>query len=688
MAISDYEPIFQAAADEWGIHPALLKAVAMQESGGNPGAVSGKGARGMTGIMPDTAKGLGITDPTDPAQQIYAAAKYLHEGLTKEGNPAEALLYYHGGPNWRQSFGPESAGYVPAVEAHYKKLTATAAPAAEATESPDDFLARTSGAGTESPDDFLKRTGGTASEDPAAFLARTGGKAAAEPVAAVNVQQQQNDNATGAMTGSADLTPAQREDNANAAGAAMPGGFGAAPESRADVRAFLAETPGWTSSSILPIAVKNDANGQADMSLGVRPDLGPLRAIGTGLMDLFEGPETGVVTPEATNLLAGAAMGGRLAPSVARGTGAAIASDAVQAPLSAEFRANPLLPGATATPNPMLPTKAIQVGDKVVEIPAKGAAPAPAPVSANPTAITATAPAPAPVVAKAPVAVEAPKTAAEAKSIASAYYNKAEQDGGTLTPAFANKFIDAAKRLAPQSDAGMAVSGETPITALSARLEALRDKPISLQAAQEIDESLGGLIDQEFGVKGLSKDGKALLDLQSDFRDMIRKAGPDDVSGGTSGFDSLVQGRKAWSQAMKMDDLERIQQRAEGTDNPATGIKSGIRTLLNNRSRVRGYSDDEIAALKQAQQRGILGGALHVFGSRLIPQAAAVGGFFGSGPLAAVAAGTASHYAATAMRAGATKLQSNRLGNALTTLGKGVPPPPSGYVNPLTVNPD
>ena len=683
---NSFDDLFDAAGQKYGVDPRLTKTVFHIESSGNPNTPdSPQGAQGGMQIMPATAASLKI-NPRDMPQAIDGATRYLAEGLDATGTPQGALAYYHGGPD-RSLWGPKTAAYVAKGEGLYPTM-AIKKPAADPDVSAGEELFKQMTA-----DKPAASQATPAQVDPDVstgqdiFKAMTAGAdQPAAQAAAATPQQQQNDNATGAMTGSADLTPAQREDNANAAGAAMPGGFGAAPESRADVRAFLAETPGWTSSSILPIAVKNDANGQADMSLGVRPDLGPLRAIGTGLMDLFEGPETGVVTPEATNLLAGAAMGGRLAPSVARGTGAAIASDAVQAPLSAEFRANPLLPGATATPNPMLPTKAIQVGDKVVEIPAKGAAPAPAPVSSNPTAITATAPAP--VVAKAPVAVEAPKTAAEAKSIASAYYNKAEQDGGTLTPAFANKFIDAAKRLAPQSDAGMAVSGETPITALSARLEALRDKPISLQAAQEIDESLGGLIDKEFGVKGLSKDGKALLDLQSDFRDMIRNAGPDDVSGGTSGFDSLVQGRKAWSQAMKMDDLERIQQRAEGTDNPATGIKSGIRTLLNNRSRVRGYSDDEIAALKQAQERGVLGSAMHVFGSRLIPQAAAVGSFFGSGPLAAVAAGTASHYAATAMRAGATKLQSNRLGNALTTLGKGVPPPPSGYVNPLTVNPN
>src|ERR1043165_8551703 len=47
----------------------------------------------------------------------------MDEALTKEnGDARAALLYYHGGPNWRSAYGPESAGYVPAITAHYQAL--------------------------------------------------------------------------------------------------------------------------------------------------------------------------------------------------------------------------------------------------------------------------------------------------------------------------------------------------------------------------------------------------------------------------------------------------------------------------------------------------------------------------------------------------------------------------------------
>ena len=121
-SLDELDPVFQAAGQEWNVDPTLLKAMATQESGGKTNAVSPKGAQGLMQIMPDTAKALGVTDPTDPVQSIWGAAKYMNRALDKEGSVEGALLNYHGGDGWRQAFGPESRGYVPAVASHYKTL--------------------------------------------------------------------------------------------------------------------------------------------------------------------------------------------------------------------------------------------------------------------------------------------------------------------------------------------------------------------------------------------------------------------------------------------------------------------------------------------------------------------------------------------------------------------------------------
>lgn len=271
-------------------------------------------------------------------------------------------------------------------------------------------------------------------------------------------------------------------------------------------------------------------------------------------------------------------------------------------------------------------------------------------------------------------------TAAYAKNVASAYYDIADKSGGTLTPQFTNKFIDSVSSAGKQTEAGQAAAGQNAVSGLAERLQTLKDKPMTLAAAQEVDEALGDLIDKEYSVKGLSKDGRKIAQIQGDFRDMIQNANEGDITGGTAGFDALGPARKAWSQAMKMDDLERIQQRAEMTDNPATSVRTQIRTLVNNPTKSRGYSPEEIDALKAAADRGVVGSALHVFGSRLVPLAAGAG-FLHGGPVAGAASAGVAHGVSSALRAGATGIARRRLNRAMKTLGSGVPP------NPL-FNPD
>jgi hypothetical protein len=120
--LDQYDPVFQAAGQEWNVDWRALKAIAAQESRGNARAVSPAGAQGLMQIVPGTQQHLGMTDPFDPVQSIYGAAKYMNEALTAErDNPQAALLYYHGGPGWRQRYGPESAGYVPGVASRYQQ---------------------------------------------------------------------------------------------------------------------------------------------------------------------------------------------------------------------------------------------------------------------------------------------------------------------------------------------------------------------------------------------------------------------------------------------------------------------------------------------------------------------------------------------------------------------------------------
>jgi soluble lytic murein transglycosylase-like protein len=123
-----------AAAKRHGLDPALLGGLVKQESGFNPSAVSPAGARGLTQLMPGTAAGLGVTDPTDPAQALEGGAKYLREQLDRfGGDVARALAAYNAGPGAVQRFGgvppyAETQNYVRSVQAHAAELRAGASP--------------------------------------------------------------------------------------------------------------------------------------------------------------------------------------------------------------------------------------------------------------------------------------------------------------------------------------------------------------------------------------------------------------------------------------------------------------------------------------------------------------------------------------------------------------------------------
>jgi soluble lytic murein transglycosylase-like protein len=95
-----------AAAARHGLDPALLRGLVRQESGFDPSARSGAGAVGLTQLMPATARGLGVTDPTDPAQSLEGGATYLKQQLDRfGGDAAKALAAYNAGPGAVQKFG-------------------------------------------------------------------------------------------------------------------------------------------------------------------------------------------------------------------------------------------------------------------------------------------------------------------------------------------------------------------------------------------------------------------------------------------------------------------------------------------------------------------------------------------------------------------------------------------------------
>lgn len=126
QSVSPLEDIFNRAAAKYGVDVNLLKAIAKQESDFQPNCTSHAGAMGIMQLMPDTAKGLGVTDPYDPEQNIMGGAKFISQMLKKyDGDVTLALAAYNAGPNNVAKYGgvppfKETQDYVKKVTAYYK----------------------------------------------------------------------------------------------------------------------------------------------------------------------------------------------------------------------------------------------------------------------------------------------------------------------------------------------------------------------------------------------------------------------------------------------------------------------------------------------------------------------------------------------------------------------------------------
>ena len=112
-------PLFLAAGAENGVSPTLLAAIARQESGFSPAAVSTAGAQGIMQLMPATAAGLGVT-PFTPSQAIDGAARLISGYIDQFGSVPLALAAYNAGPRTVQEHGgippyPQTQGYVAAI---------------------------------------------------------------------------------------------------------------------------------------------------------------------------------------------------------------------------------------------------------------------------------------------------------------------------------------------------------------------------------------------------------------------------------------------------------------------------------------------------------------------------------------------------------------------------------------------
>jgi hypothetical protein len=124
MPASPYDRTIGVLANRYRLDPDLIKAIAWVESGFRPEVVSPKGAVGLMQLLPSTAAMYGVTDLTDPDQNLIAGVRHLRSLMNEFGGDLTLVLaaYNAGSGAVRRSGGVpdyrETRSYVSKVRSH------------------------------------------------------------------------------------------------------------------------------------------------------------------------------------------------------------------------------------------------------------------------------------------------------------------------------------------------------------------------------------------------------------------------------------------------------------------------------------------------------------------------------------------------------------------------------------------
>ncbi len=102
----ELKQMVDAASERFGVPRELVIAVSRAESAFRSDVTSPAGATGLMQLMPATARGLGVTDTSDPWQNLAGGTKYLRQLMDRfDGDVTKVVAGYNAGPNAVAQYG-------------------------------------------------------------------------------------------------------------------------------------------------------------------------------------------------------------------------------------------------------------------------------------------------------------------------------------------------------------------------------------------------------------------------------------------------------------------------------------------------------------------------------------------------------------------------------------------------------
>lgn len=266
-------------------------------------------------------------------------------------------------------------------------------------------------------------------------------------------------------------------------------------------------------------------------------------------------------------------------------------------------------------------------------------------------------------------------TPEQAKHVAGLKYDYADKVGGALSPEKNDQFIDSAYNAIMPKEGKYNFTPSPVVKDVLDEIGTYRGTPLTLRDAQQAEEYINKRISyQPNGM--LTGDSVDLLKIKKALRNTINSATEADMLGGSDGWQAWQDGKKAWSAAGILTDINNITNKSVFADQPAASLKRNLARWGSKSSKIAGLDPEEMDLVKDAIKNDFAHDLIRTGSSRLVPiGTAALGLGTGHGLLGAMG-GTATSWGGRNL---GFARQLAKMGDLVDAIGSRLPENPAGY---------